>query len=573
MFFISITKSEIANNLQSFSVEQLKINSSIVTVVTDDFLSSYSLEQTGFSVIESPFKTNQEFDKLILSQVTYNNKKNLLEIFRSLSSGRPIYYHINSKGELYCSTHISMLRKAGVKIEENRIVLPEFFVYRFVMPPQTLYKNIKQLFAGSQVYIKFLDGKCKIKAMENFVLPKKDKNLNSLKNITKQTSFFLSKSIKALNAGKDRVSVLLSGGLDSSILFKISKDLYGVNTTYSTGYPFEDPSKEIDKEYALSAAHAFQVKHNYYEPTNEQYLHGIIEAISIAEIPVHHLQSVAYYLLLKGGIPSNKDIVICGEGADTVWGDNKMNIIYNSNKMLFKLLLKHPINKIFKIASCLTGRGKIFIDTALKWNKTKNLPLQDPNHFLWDHKSEGSENWVCDYFNVTRYDIIKNRHESLKLLGEHSVYDLFSFYDFLSQVTITQSIWAKLGESQRKILYYPFEQLDLLNYCYSIPWDLKLRNPKDVLRNVARHNNVPEFIITRPKSGFGIRKEGWAEKGEIFDSLIPVASKVFDEKQIRDMQSADPKKAMTFWNILNYSIWKRICINNEPIEVLLEELN
>ena len=37
------------------------------------------------------------------------------------------------------------------------------------------------------------------------------------------------------------------------------------------------------------------------------------------------------------------------------------------------------------------------------------------------------------------------------------------------------------------------------------------------------------------------------------------------------MQSTEPKKSMTFWNMLNYSIWKRLCIKNEPIEILLEE--
>ena len=38
------------------------------------------------------------------------------------------------------------------------------------------------------------------------------------------------------------------------------------------------------------------------------------------------------------------------------------------------------------------------------------------------------------------------------------------------------------------------------------------------------------------------------------------------------MQSPESKKAMVYWNILNYSIWKRLFINNEPLEVLLEEL-
>ena len=62
MFVISITKLEIENNLQEFIVEQRRINSSIVTLVTDDFLSCVISESDGFSIIESPFKSNKNLD-------------------------------------------------------------------------------------------------------------------------------------------------------------------------------------------------------------------------------------------------------------------------------------------------------------------------------------------------------------------------------------------------------------------------------------------------------------------------------------------------------------------------------
>jgi hypothetical protein len=71
---------------------------------------------------------------------------------------------------------------------------------------------------------------------------------------------------------------------------------------------------------------------------------------------------------------------------------------------------------------------------------------------------------------------------------------------------------------------------------------------------------------------FGIHPDRWVKKGGVFEPLIPLASKVFDEKEIRKMQSTESKKAMTYWNMLNYAVWKRLCINDEPLEVLLEEL-
>jgi len=43
---------------------------------------------------------------------------------------------------------------AGVKINENKECLPEYFVYRFLMPPNTLFDNIYQLPPGHDLIIK-----------------------------------------------------------------------------------------------------------------------------------------------------------------------------------------------------------------------------------------------------------------------------------------------------------------------------------------------------------------------------------------------------------------------------------
>lgn len=322
----------------------------------------------------------------------------------------------------------------------------------------------------------------------------------------------------------------------------------------------------------MSAAEAFQARHEYYEPTNDEYLHGFVEAVSAAEEPVHHLQSGLFYLLFKNRLPKSKDIVVSGCCANGCWGLTLLEAIHLGSKKLFKLLLSPPLLRVFRILLKAIEKGEYFIDTYLKWKKSMNCPLNDPDHIIWDLYKYGSVEWVCKYLGVSRNDIIKDRYSAIKSMKGRSIYDVILFYGFLGDISVTQAIWARLRESQRKILLYPFTSSDLLSYSYTIPWHLKPRSHKNILRWTARQYGIPDFIINRPKSGLNIRAKDWAEKGGIFDSLIPLASKVFDENQIRKMQSSNPEKAMTFWNILNYSIWKRLCINNEPVDVLLDEL-
>jgi len=571
MFFIALTKQEIAQNFHSEKIEEFKINSFIVTIVTDQFLSAFFSESNGFSIVESPLISSSGYQNVIFSQLTYHCDKEFLTIFKSTISGRPIYYHINSKGEFFCSTHISLLKIAGVPIEENIDVLPEFFVYRFVMPPNTLYKNIEQLCGGGQLQIKIENDKCRVHPTDYYNPTPLNQKIKSIKNGSEILYNYLSESIKKLDCCKDELAILLSGGIESSIISKICKKNFTIDRSYSTGYPFESPLLNVEKRYALSAAAALGMQHSYYEPTTHEYLLGFIEAISLAEEPLHHLQSPLLHLLMKNKIPKNEKIVLCGQGGGSSFGGNYYFYINeNKDNTFFRLLTTKPVLGSLKVISQFVGKGEEIIDILSK--ATSDHVLSDPNNPMWSWMRYGNKEWVCKFFNVKEENIIKNRFNVVKQIFNNNIYDLWSLYSLFSDEEITLNIWSKIGEGNKKILYYPFYDSTVLNCVFSIPWDLKLRGLKDILRKeIARQSNIPEFMIKRTKSSFGIRSRRWAKKGGVFEPLIPLCSKVFDEKEIRKMQSSD-SNMMIFWNILNYSIWKRLCIYDEPLEVLLEEV-
>ena len=568
MFLITITKNGVAQNFQSEKIEEFNLHSLKVTILTDRFLSDFFNQATGFSVIESPLIFTPDYRNIIFSQISYDNKNDSLQISKSTISGRPLYYHLNSAGEFFCSTHISLLKTAGVPIEENIDVLPEFFVYRFVIPPNTLYKNIFQLHNGDQLHIQIKNNKAYISNLVHFTPPEPIQQ-NDFSSIINHTLTLLNKSIQLLEFENKKTTVLLSGGLDSSILFKICQNNFQTDTTFSTGFPFENPDNNIEKEYSLSAAKLFHTKHHFIETTFEEYLDGFLEAISKAEQPVHHLQSVPLYLLFKK-IPQEKNIILSGLGADDLFGTSTQYNLYRiKHNLLLKLLTKYQ--RVFFI--------KYFIEKNKHYKIAVNdytqasFPITDTdNNLIWSLGTHGDIRWTTDHFNVTKKDIIKNRYEIMKKYFDRQIYDIISILLFLGSASATQVIWSKLGEAEKKILYYPFTNNELVNYIFSVPWNVKLNEPKNILRHIAHQLKIPKEIIYRPKSAFGVNPELWGQKDCIFEPLIPMAKKIIDEKEIRHMQSTELHKAMTYWNMLNYSIWKRICINNEPLEVLKEEL-
>ena len=88
---------------------------------------------------------------------------------------------------------------------------------------------------------------------------------------------------------------------------------------------------------------------------------------------------------------------------------------------------------------------------------------------------------------------------------------------------------------------------------------------------MARQAGVPAFIANRPKSGFGILAPGWADRGGVLEPLVAVAAKATGEDALRDLQSGPTKSPMLFWNMLNYGLWKRLCIDREPSATLIAE--
>jgi len=575
MFAIAITNQPLKIADNEFDIKEFEQKGRVVTVCTGDLFTELEQIEEGFQITEYIANKQKVIPNTkILSRVIVDMKQTTIKIFNQTISGRTIYYLIQNEREFYCSTHIFLLRNFGIKLEENREVLPEFFIYRYVMPPNTLYKGIKKMFFGERLKFSFTNEKFSVIGSSHFVFPESKIREKSIDKISKKVVDILSNSIASLKPAKSDSALLLSGGLDSSILFKLSKDILDINRTFSTDYPFLGLKGDVEKRNALSASKALGAEHSYIEFTVEDYLRGFIEAIHVAEEPLHHLQSVLLYLLFKKGIPDEFHTIINGQGADGIFGLNLHNRIFACNSLHYRALSSIIGKNAIKLMIWLTGHGKGISDTIRLKDILKNsIDIGNPNHVIWELGAYGSEQWTMKYFDCSYNDIINTRFRAINEYRNYNIYDLISILDIIGDVRATSEIWNKLAEKNKKMIYYPFCEEELLNYSLSIFWDIKLQKPKNVLRHVAHALKVPEFIITRKKSGFGMGAEAWAVKGGAFEPLIPLCTGIFEKKEILQLQSTDPKKSMTFWNILNYCIWKRLFIYNDSVDDLVGELN
>ena len=278
------------------------------------------------------------------------------------------------------------------------------------------------------------------------------------------------------------------------------------------------------------------------------------------------MQSVLLYLLQKDGIPKNKDIVLNGQGAEL--SCNRTGFLtYQFRRRLSRLWLLKKVGKLPIVSRWSSAKW------AADYQSKIDLPVKDPNNVIWSSEAVGSLEWTSEHFTLPQEAIIKNPLNTITQFGEQPIQDMVTTYDLLNQNDHTMSVWSKIGGSQKKIVYFPYNYSALVNYFFSIPPDIKFKTYKHVLKEVAHQSGVPSFIINRRKLGFNPLSNLDLLKKELFEPLIPIASKVFDEQQMRKVLPSDwGFNFWTLWNILNYSIWKRLWINNEPPEALVEQI-
>lgn len=239
-------------------------------------------------------------------------------------------------------------------------------------------------------------------------------------------------------------------------------------------------------------------------------------------------------------------------------------------KMIKLLTGKYYLNFI-KILTKVTKKAD-YLNEVINTLDRKSLPLSDPHSLLWSCELEGQLEWACKYFGVTREDIIKYRYGVIKSYQDRSLFDIITISTLLSSVAKTQMNWSKIAEGHKKIIYYPLASKGQIDNSLLIPWSDKLKEPKRVLRDVARGLDIPETIINKPKMGFSASYESWSRENSPLDPLIHLAAKEFDINEMKSMQTGDHRQAKTLWNMINYGLWKRICINNEPIDQIKSEL-
>jgi len=505
------------------------------------------------------------FGSTLYNLVIVDTQRKNIILAGSISCCRPLYYVFDKK-RFICSTRIRDLKTAGVKLRPNEKVYPEYCVYRYVLPPNTLYDGIRKLAGGQMLRIDLNKGEVKSEYQWDLRPWINDKSTAESELIEKIDDL-LSILVHKKSGSAEKRGILLSGGVDSTLLAAMAKSGDTDVDSMSSSFAFINRDDRED-EYALSVAKHLGLNHTIVSSTPEQYLTDLVRAIHAAEEPVHHLQSVMLYRLFKEASQSNYDLLLCGEGADGLFGHDA-HMKYYKHRRLIDFGRKSGLHKFFKKTYRVLGMENERLD-YFAHNFGKDLSSE--RHILWTLGRYGDPEVAKQHFGVAERDIFQSRLDLMRKYADLELLDMITVLSLLGEGFETMTIWSKLAEKHQIEIVYPYDHSNVIGHALEIPWSIKLREEKFIIRSLLRKYEIPEEFITRPKLSFGFPVRFWAPKGALFQPLVDMATEMFEPGFLQSLQSEETPKAMVLWNLLNLFLWHKMFIEDARPEDLCAEI-
>ncbi len=393
----------------------------------------------------------------------WDRQKRNLFLARDRLGIKPLYYMHTSEGFYFASNPQALIATGQCDTSIDPVSLHYQFSLHAVIPaPRTLLKGIRKCRPGYQMIVQ-LDGSTKEKQYWELKAHRPADQLSS-EEWNERVHMALIESVKRrINIADVPVGVLLSGGLDSSLLVALLAEAgVGKIKTFSIG--FEDQPEEKGNEFEFSdpVAERYQTEHRKYLIPNDQVLARLPEAVEAMAEPMFGQDAVAFYLLSEQVSKAVK-VVQSGQGADEVF----------AGYFWYGRMLSSAGSPLQRFAPNYVDRDHEEFCQAVT-----------PAYRGEDHTSSLIEAALNSEHADTFMDAVL-RFDVTTLIVDDPV-------KRVDNMTMAWGLEARV----------PFLDHNLVELAAACPPELKLKHQgKGVLKEIAR-GKIPDAVIDRPKGYF-----------------------------------------------------------------------
>ncbi len=463
----------------------------------------------------------------------YHHKNKTLFLARDRMGIKPLYFTKNNNYFSFASNTQALLALNNIDKTINKKALQLQLSLHAVIPaPDTILSTIKKVKPATTLTI---NQKGEI-IEKTYWQPqaRRLKNITDAEYITTTHDLLIKAVTKRIDASDVPIGVLLSGGLDSSLIVALLAEANHKDIrTFSIG--FEDIKDETGSEFQYSdqVVDKFKTKHKKYIIANSKVLPHLTDAVSQMAEPMVAQDAVAFYLLAKE-VSQDVKVVLSGQGADEAFG----------GYFWYPKMDKEQGLEIDKFS-------KHYIDRSYnEYLQTINKDFQAKNH---------TKKWLKKQFQKPYADEFLDKvflMDITRLIVDDPV-------KRVDNMTMAWGLEARV----------PFMDTELIEWSLAIPPKLKLKeNGKYPLKHIAR-KLLPKDVIDRKKGYFPMPALKYIQ-GEYLEFMVDILNSnacvnrgVFNRKFINKI-IAHPDNYMTalqgsrLWHLALLELWLQINVDS-----------
>jgi asparagine synthase (glutamine-hydrolysing) len=432
-----------------------------------------------------------------------------------------LYYFKQDHQLIFASEIKAILASGIVKKEVDFSSFSDYFVYRYIPSPKTIWKNIKKLPPATYLEIDTNNIQTSSKVYWELQSSNNSQNQNDL---VEEINQLLYGAVNEHTRSDVPIGSFLSGGYDSSALVHYMKQLNQSPQTFSIGFSNWEKSED---QYAKIVADHLGVN-NTSVLANEDSLKLLDIMAKVYDEPIADISIVPTYMVSELAAKKVK-AVLSGEGADEIfagytWQNAFMNQ-QNSKSWFNKLFSKNKPNHDTVMFYAQAMAMGWFDAEELKKMLNPALHQYIPKDVHWFYRS---------HFNKSLTPLKSIQYMDVKC--------------FMSELVLTKIDRASMANSLEVRL--PFLDHNIIEKVFALDENTcyKPQQTKDLLYQNIK-NYLPQSILKRKKQGFVGPDAYYMNlsfyKKELSDSLL-VKHNIINQNYIENILS----------ETYNWKLWK-----------------
>ncbi|AII15360.1 asparagine synthase (glutamine-hydrolyzing) [Campylobacter iguaniorum] len=437
----------------------------------------------------------------------YDKDANLAFGANDTLGAKQLFYYKKSGKFIFSTSIKSILSALNHTPSPNLKALDSYLSFMKTTSYETFYEGIFCLNGGE--YFRLENGKFEINSFEN--LRGIDEINLDFETASKKALDLLAKSLNLRVASSQNPCFLLSGGIDSSMICALYKQIYGGKfDTFSLGF---DEFKNYDESAAALESSRF-LDSNYHQITlnKSDFLDILDNFFEIFDEPIADSACLPLYHLSKKITQNGFCEAFSGEGGDEC---------FLGYRLYFRVL------EFYQKSLSKQDYPPISKDYEYLRRKELGLPIYGSFGEVFTHF--GKSHLLKNYALGEPLSEYKNDYTNLRQM---------SYIDFKIWTGVAMSKTRQIGVKNALNFKTPFLDLDLVKFSLSLADSTKYQHStKDILKFIAK-DFLPKEIIERKKKGFSSPFMEWilAEFGKtIIDEILSVNKLIplFDEEFVK----------------------------------------